>query len=470
MRWRALGVVFPLMLVSCGSLPTALRDEISAEHDRLLQADRQLKRAGEAVQKDGAPDASARLQAAQAKLDRAKADGVELDKAAKGPGNNEARRKTEQLLAEERDLRLAALRDSDGVEAEAAKWIDYKANTPKYVAKVKSEYDAIRATDLSKVSAAVAKAEKDWPAKKVDLDARLASLKKVADSAGADYAKNDGSVATLIAADDALARDATQLTSGADQLTAMTGQLYYSWDKILEDLDRDGGYREKVKIVKSHFEDAASKKADVSSDVEWTSVSANAYRAVENDLGMAIAHKDAGLYDSEASTLAQPPGFAYIATPEQGRNQYGYWDHAGGGSVWTWLPEYLIMRELFWGPRYTPIYVNEYNGYYTARNLGHSYYGNATPAAPPRYGTHGTFTEQRYAGSRYVQSGGFKGSAYSSGGSSATSSTRPSFGEREGSGSSVGKRFGGRPSGEGGASPMPSGKRFWRWCTAIGSA
>jgi hypothetical protein len=174
---------------------------------------------------------------------------------------------------------------------------------------------------------------------------------------------------------------------------------------------------------------------------------------------MAIAHKDAGLYDSEASTLAQPPGFAYIATPEQGRNQYGYWDHAGGGSVWTWLPEYLIMRELFWGPRYVPIYVNEYNGYYTARNLGRSYYGNSTPAAPPRYGTHGTFTEQRYAGSRYVQSGGFKGSAYSSGGSSASSSSRPSFGEREGSGSSVGKRFGGRPSGEGVGS-MPSGKRF----------
>ena len=129
---------------------------------------------------------------------------------------------------------------------------------------------------------------------------------------------------------------------------------------------------------------------------------------------MAIAHKDAGLFDSEAQNNVQPPGFAYIASPDQGSNQYGYWSHSGGQSVWTFLPEYLIMRELLWGHSYRPIYVNEYNGYQTALRSGRTYYGQETPASPPKYGSHGTFTAQRYASSRYVQSGGYSGSAYAS--------------------------------------------------------
>lgn len=478
-----------LVLVSCGSLPRAMQDDIAAEHDRLLQADRQLKRTGDSVKQELAgnpglmPDWSSRLQAARQKLERAKAEGAELDQARKGPGNDEARRKAQRLLAEERGLRLDALRDSDAVESQAAKWVDYQKNAPHYVAKMQGEYDAIRNADLSKVTAAVQRAEKDWPGKKADLDARLASLKQSAADVDSQWKATEalrreaaggalsvGSVATLIQTDDALAREATGLTAGADQLTALSGQLYNSWDKILEDLEkrREGGdtvYREKVKTVKTHFVDVAAKKTEIATDEAWSDISAGSYRAVENDLGMAIAHKDAGLYDSEATNVAQPPGFAYIATPEQGRNQYGYWDHAGGGSVWTWLPEYLIMRQLFWGPSYRPVVVNEFNSYYSARQVGRSYYGNETPAAPPKYGSHGTFTEQKYAGSRYVQSGGFRGSGYASGGGSAgaPSASRPSMGSEFGgssSGSSAGKRFGGRPQGGGSASPMPSGKRF----------
>jgi hypothetical protein len=456
-----------------------MRDQIAAEHDRLQQADRQLKRSGDTVRQELAgdptlfPEWQGRLSGAQQKLTHAKADGAELDKAEKGPGNNEARQRAQRLLSEERDLRLGALRDSDAVEAEAAKWIDYKNNAPHYVAKVRDEYDAIHKTDLSKASAAVTQAEKDWPAKKADLDSRLDGLKKIVASTDAKPALDGMPVATLIQTDETLAAEQKQVTEGSDQIVAMTGQLYDSWDKILEDLDKrregpDTVYREKVKTVRTHFADVAAKKTDVSSDVEWQDVPASSFQAVENDLGMAISHKDAGLYDSEATNVAQPPGFAYMATPEQGRNQYGYWDHTSAGSVWTWLPEYLIMRELFWGPRYVPVYVNEFNGYYTARNLGRPYYGTTTPAAPPKYGTHGSFTEQRYASSRYVQSGGFKGSAYSSGGPATAARPGPSaggfsrgFGEGEGAGSSAGKRFGGGPS-EGkrfGGAP-PAGRRF----------
>lgn len=493
-RWS---LIAALVLVGCGSLPTALREDIRAEHDRLAQAERQLKRSADTIREE-APQAGGmgaewqtRLGAAQAKLDRAKSEGAELDKAAKGPGNNEARRRAEQLLNEERSLRLAALHDAEAVDSDAAKWVDYKKNAPHYVAKMQGEYEAIRSADLSKVSAAVAKAETDWPGKKADLEARLGALKAQAGDVESQWKSTEairkeaaagslsgGSVATLIQADDALARESDGLTRGAAELTALSGQLYDSWDKILVDLEKgregsDTVYREKIKTVRTHFTDVAAKKSTVATDEGWTDVSASAYRGVENDLGMAIGHKDAGLYDSEAQNVAQPPGFAYIATPEQGRNQYGYWSHDSAGSVWTWLPEYLIMRELFWGPSYRPIYVTEYHGYYTAQRMGRTYYGNETPTAPPKYGTHGTFTEQRYAGSRYVQSGGFRGSGYSSGGAGGGSAAGSASAQRSGpsgsggfgsTGSTEGKRFGGRPSsgaGAGsGAAPVPSGKRF----------
>lgn len=478
-----------LLTVACGSLPRDLKDEIRAEHDRLGQAERQLQRSAETLRaqaaKDSAPaDWQSRLSNAQEELSRAKTAGAELDKLADGPGNDAARRHARELLGEERQMRLATLKDADALDADAARWLDFRNNSPHYLAKLQSEYDAIHSADLSKVSAAVAKAETDWPGKKPDLEARLAALKSQAGDADGRWKatealrKNaaagtlDGAaVATLIQTDDALAQSQSALTKGADELNALTGQLYDSWDKILVDLEKgregaDTVYREKVKVVRTHFVDPAAKKTTIATDERWMDVSASDYRSVENDLGMAIAHKDAGLYDSEAQTTAQPPGFAYMATPEQGRNQYGYWTHTSEGSFWTFLPEYLIMRELFWGPSYRPIYVNEFNGYYAARNLGRTYYGNETPSAPPKYGTHGTFTEQRYAGSRYVQSGGFKGSAYSSGGGAArpaapSSSFRPGAVPETGS-SSAGKRFGGRPStGSGfGGSPMPSGKRF----------
>jgi len=127
---------------------------------------------------------------------------------------------------------------------------------------------------------------------------------------------------------------------------------------------------------------------------------------------VAIAHKDAGLFDSEAQTTAQPAGFAYIAPESQGSNQYGYWDHSSGHSVWTWLPEYLILRELLWNHDYRPVVIDEYRAYRTAQTAGRTYYGQTTPAAPPKYGTHGTFTQTHYADSRYVQHGGFSSSAY----------------------------------------------------------
>jgi hypothetical protein len=147
------------------------------------------------------------------------------------------------------------------------------------------------------------------------------------------------------------------------------------------------------------------------------------------------------------------------------RRQYGYWSHEGGQSVWTFLPEYLIMRQLLWGPSYRPIYINEYSGYQTALRSGRTYYGQESPASPPKYGSHGTFTQQRYANSRYVQSGGYNSSGYASN-RSAGSASRPEPGFHPGNSSSengsAGKRFGGSSGGQkfGSGSSGSSGQRF----------
>jgi hypothetical protein len=115
----------------------------------------------------------------------------------------------------------------------------------------------------------------------------------------------------------------------------------------------------------------------------------------------------------------------------------------------------LLLRELLWNHDYRPVMPADYGAYRMAQRSGASYYGQRTPASAPTYGSHGTFTQSHYAGSRYVQSGGFNGSAYASRGSAGS----PQFGPHAASApsnSSSGMRFGRQP-----GSP-PAGQRFGR--------
>ena len=313
----------------------------------------------------------------------------------------DSQHRLEWLLAGERKQRESAVTDADAVVASAEKWLSFRRNLSSSIDGMKREEDSIKAVDLTPAVKAVEKAEVDWPAKKA-IESRLALLRAMPQTADAKWqateaARKDATagkasateIATLIQADDVLSQTARNLPQKVDDLRSQTGQLYNAWDKVLTDLDvsHEGPetvYREKIKTVQTHFTDVADKKTEVSSNEKWTDVPEPSYQAVENDLGMAIAHKDAGVFDSEAQNVPQPAGFAYIAPPSEGRNQYGYWDNSGGHSVWTWLPEYLIMRELLWGHDYRPIIVNDYYGYRTARTYGRTYYGQETPAAPPK--------------------------------------------------------------------------------------
>ncbi len=467
-----------LLLVGCGGLPHSLRRDIAFEGDKLQAAEHQLANVQNKLHQDEAstpvifqnvPEPAewdAELRSARQKLDTAKNDNTELQRLARR-NRSSSRGEAEQLLAQERTLREAAAREAQSVDSAVTKWMDLSRDPSRCVAEMQREYDAIRNDDLTPVTKIVTRAEEDWPAKKNDLQNRLNALQEIPKEATTEWdstqaarqAPANGNIATLLHVDDLLGQQEAAIQARTKELRDLSGQLYYSWDKILTDLDAprfgsDHEYRERIKTVRTHILDVPAKKSETSSEERWVSVSPQAYHAVQNDLGMTIAHKDAGLYDSEAQNTPQPPGFAYIAPESQGSNQYGYWRHEHGESVWTWLPQYLILRELLRGPDYRPIVLDEYRGYRTAQQTGHTYYGQTTPTSPPRYGTHGTYTEQRYAQSRYAQSGGFKGSAYASHNGTFSSprpeephpGMAPNNGAGHRFGSSPGRRFG-RPGG-----------------------
>ncbi len=431
------------LLTSCSRLPSALRQDIVHENDRLHAAEHQLQDSEEALKADlsqqpdlfqGAsvpPEWKARLRSDREKLDSAEKIQAELAELERR-GRAESQFRARQLLTNERQLLETVGADSQAVVTAAGNWLEFGRDLPSHLAKMRREYATVSDFDLTPVTSDVEHADNDWPAKKSALDERLQALDDIPKQAKTEWqateaareaassGKASGSqLATLIETDDDLARDATAMSSKAAELQSLSGQLYYAWDKILADLDdsrygRDQVFRERINTVRTHFVDVPSKKTETTSDEHWVNVSEAQFRAVQNDLGMAIAHKDAGLFDSEAQTTPQPAGFAYIAPESQGSNQYGYWDHSSGHSVWTWLPEYLVLRELLWHHDYRPILGDEYRAYRTAQSTGRTYYGQESPAAPPKYGTHGTFTQTHYAESRYVQRGGFSASGYAS--------------------------------------------------------
>jgi hypothetical protein len=472
------------MLHSCvGGLPPSLERDIRDESGKLLAAEQDVQHSQDRVKQalTQAPDLfagaaepaewTAGFTAARQKLDSAQRDARELANLTHARGKDVETR-ARRLLQDERGLREAALTSSKTIEASANKWLEFQHDLTNSLAGMNREYQTIRTVDLASVAATVAKTEKDWPAKAFDLDHRLAALRAIPKSAETEWsatqaARQDAAagkatgkeVAMLIETNDLLSQQAKTLTAGPDDLRGLCNQLYDSWDKILTDLDEShyGGdelYRERIKTVRTHFIDVPAKKTETHSDEHWTNVSEASFHSVQNDLGMAISHKDAGHYDSEAENTPQPPGYAYVASPEQGSNQYGYWSHHGGESIWTFLPEYLILRELLWNHDYRPVAVADYGAYRMAARNGTSYYGQQTPNSPPKYGSHGTFTQSHYADSRYVQSGSFKGSAYASRGSGPSSSFGSAHSEPDLG--SAGKRFGRQPG------SAPQGQRFGR--------
>ncbi len=437
-------LIVVVLFAGLDNLPRKLRADIASEEQQLPQTQKQFQSAQDEVSRDIAADPDlfrahdmntafpVRFRTASAELDGAQRDAAALDKLLKA-NRRQDEAQAQKLLREESALRAGALNEALAVRTEAQRWVDMKRNLPTELRQMEADHQTLQHWDFAPVATTVTRAEADWPAKKADLDTRLTALLEIpadgekawqssdamrrkaetGDLAGLDYAGLLGSAETLH-------NDVTVLPARATELQTLTGQLYTSWDKVLVDLrDRKSGgvrdYEEELRTVKTKFPDAAGKDGVTTSDESWVEIPKATYQVCENNIGMSVAHKPVGKYDSEADEVPEPAGFAYMA-PVGERNQYGYWDHSGGGNFWVFYGQYALLRDLLWGHSYRPIPSYEWESYRTARSSGQTYYGRDEAAGVPKYGTHGTFTQQHYAESRYVRSaGGYSGSKYASG-------------------------------------------------------
>lgn len=419
-------------------LPRATRSAIDAERSALASATTQITRAKDEVSGELQSDADLfhsvpasqqwpnALAGAQNVLLAANRDALQLTALEKQNRRGD-RQEAEKLLADERQLRTTALRQAMSVQNEASHWVNLKRHLPEDLQQMARDYEAIHGFDLTSLNTTVQRAETDWPAKKPDLDARVASLKQL-QARGDQIWQASAEERRLGAANDfahlnfgALGADADALKAAAADLprqsaeiATLSGQLYTSWDKLLVDMRQHGHtFDQEIRTVTTHLPDATAKAGDTTSDERWVEVPRATYDAQHNDLGMAIEHKPAGKYDSEADHVAQPAGFAYVA-PNGQSNQYGYWDHSGGGNFWVFYGQYALMRDLLFNHNYRPLDRYEWEDYRSYQTTGRTYYGRDATAGLPKYGSQGTATADRYSGSNYAKSGGFKDSKYAS--------------------------------------------------------
>jgi hypothetical protein len=473
-------LIVAVLFAGLDDLPRGVRAQIEAERATLASARRDLDSTASAVAGDlsSEPDLfrtvpasgqwATALAGQKAMLESASADMTALAGIEKANRRTDRERATE-LLAHERSLRTSVLTAAAAVEREATHWIDVKRRLPDQVRQLEGDYRTIHGFDTAPLMGAVQKAETDWPRKKADLDASVAGLRgmiaqaetlwqKSADTrraaAANDFAHLD--FGAFAAAEDSLHSTAEALPRTASEIQALDGQLYNSWDKLLVDMRSHGGaYEQQIRTVTTHYADATAKNGATTSEERWVTVPQPTYRAMQNDLGMAVEHKNPGLYDSEAEHMAQPAGFAYMAPPGQ-TNQYGYWDHRDGRDFWVFYGQYALMRDLLFNHSYRPLERYDWDGYYESRRTGRTYYGNDSASGAPRYGSRGTATQERYSGSSYARGGGFKGSQYASKPGAYRSSPYASPGAREPGGDNSPRQFGsgGKP-GEPHAAPPP---------------
>jgi hypothetical protein len=76
------------------------------------------------------------------------------------------------------------------------------------------------------------------------------------------------------------------------------------------------------------------------------------------------------------------------------------------------VAQYLIMRDLLFNRDYRPIDRGDWDSYRSQQSRGETYYGRERGTDAPKYGTAAPRTQERYSGSSYSQSGGFKDSKY----------------------------------------------------------
>jgi len=383
-----------------------------------------------------------------------------------GLDDSKHRGQIEELLDKMRAARLAASAGVDEIAQTCRKLLEFKKQSAAKAQQIEADYKAVQAVRLDELKAKIDKGVVDWPDKKADLERRLAAVSaqvkraeevfqssaKVRELAGQGVLPADQVVALFEASRDMQAAR-TAAAGAAAQLPSLIEQLYWSWEKILADMEiREGldvTFHHKIQTVKTRVVPKDSEEVKPKESASWQRVPKARYEAMKKSLGMVVEEKPAGKYDHEAKRVTQPPGYSYIASRTTGRNHYGYWHHGPTGWFWHWHRPYGYMGRYYWGPGYRPISASDYGQYTTHRAANRTYTGGG------RYGSAGTATKSKYASSKYVRTGGFRSTQYvKSGGtyrgsryarpsrtSGSSSGSRSSY--RSSSYRSSGSRFGG---------------------------
>jgi hypothetical protein len=400
MNRRTLGALAIIIIVLMGivatagldNLPRQLRNSVAAasthlNSDRAALAQNQdfIDRAlrDEPVLFRSKADAwRGRLAKDQSQVDSAAAELTTLQQLAKANRRTDTKKVTDDLARFDA-TRQGSVRDSADMRAEAERWMQYKKDLPQRLEAMKASYETVRSFDPDAAAGTARKAMVDWPAKRDDLQSRLDALKKMQTDAATAWESSaqlrtaaeakhldDFDYGAFFEKSDQTDNAARALKDGAASLNTLAGQLYVSWDKLLEDVDKHDS-NEKVRIVRTQYKDATLTGGQTSSEEKWQSIDSGRVRDAERNVGMVIERKPAGKYDSEAERTIQPPAYAYMAPPGQS-NQYGSWS----GGVWHWLPEYLILSHLLrstQGPS-----IGDYYAWDQARRRGETWYGHSS--------------------------------------------------------------------------------------------
>src|ERR1039458_6873935 len=256
--------IIAVLFAGLDSLPGAVKAQIAAEHKSFSAAESQVQAAQADVSRTLASESALfgalpsareypdRLGRAASSLAAAGQSLAELERLEKQNRRSD-RARAEALLAQEKQVRAAAVGDAESVRTDAAHWVDLKQHLPQEVRDMERDYQAIHAVDLAAAAAAAQKAEADWPQKKNDLESRLTTARGIQTrsdelwqsttevrraAAANDYSKVD--FGTLFAAADTLKTGASDLPKQTEQLKSLSAQLYQSWDKILVDMETRG--------------------------------------------------------------------------------------------------------------------------------------------------------------------------------------------------------------------------------------
>ena len=364
------------------------------------------------------------------------------------------------------------------IQKEIVSRTEFAANRAAHIRKASEAMTQLSPQGMAVTRAKVQKAMQDWPLKKQYLETELQDILGASDRAMPYWNRirqeNAKPVARinwpqLISDVGNLNTIALSAVGRHKTLLEACEQLYVSWEKILEDMEIEEGsdvlfyHKYKKVIIKTASADTSQVSHQTTS--ERVKVDKATFEKLKENLGMVVASKPLGKFDTEAERVPQPPGYAYMCPPSQGRNRYGEWRQDGsGGSFWSWYGQYAFMGMLMGGVS-GRVFAPHYSDYRNHRSRGKTYYGSSggsglgrggsagaglggllgglmgSRSSGQRYGTAGSVTQKSYGNtskylksdgfsrSKYVRSGGsYRGSRYSSsgGGYRSRSSSRSS--------------------------------------------